>query len=131
MEDPQIPNADRIPGATSIPGANGPAPAAPEASSPAPKPARKAPKRRTASSSPTAQTGGSESDYAGSGYPSYEETARRAYELYLQRGGGHGRDHEDWYQAERELREAQKGGRAASAPSGPKPRGRKKSGGQS
>ena len=29
--------------------------------------------------------------------------ARRAYELFLQRGGEHGRDREDWLTAEREL----------------------------
>ena len=29
--------------------------------------------------------------------------ARRAYELFLARGGAHGRDVEDWLQAEREL----------------------------
>jgi hypothetical protein len=30
--------------------------------------------------------------------------ARRAYELYLARGGVHGRDVEDWLAAEQELR---------------------------
>jgi|SRR5689334_3788711 len=29
---------------------------------------------------------------------------RRAYELYLERGGSHGRDWEDWLAAEREIR---------------------------
>jgi hypothetical protein len=29
---------------------------------------------------------------------------RRAYELYQRRGGGHGRDVEDWLTAEQELR---------------------------
>jgi Protein of unknown function (DUF2934) len=33
-----------------------------------------------------------------------EEIARRAYELYVARGGTHGYDIEDWLQAERELR---------------------------
>jgi hypothetical protein len=32
------------------------------------------------------------------------EIARRAYEVYCERGGQHGRDLEDWLQAERELR---------------------------
>jgi hypothetical protein len=32
------------------------------------------------------------------------DIARRAYELYLSRGGEHGHDVEDWVQAERELR---------------------------
>jgi hypothetical protein len=35
--------------------------------------------------------------------PSGEEVARRAHELYLQRGGEHGKDVEDWVRAEREL----------------------------
>ena len=33
-----------------------------------------------------------------------EEVARRAYELYEQRGGEDGRAWDDWFQAERELR---------------------------
>jgi hypothetical protein len=32
-----------------------------------------------------------------------ERIAARAYELYLQRGGGHGRDTDDWLEAEREV----------------------------
>lgn len=35
--------------------------------------------------------------------PTYSQIAARAYEIYLARGGEHGRDAEDWYQAEREL----------------------------
>jgi Protein of unknown function (DUF2934) len=35
-----------------------------------------------------------------------EDIARRAYEIYLQRGGGHGRDFDDWIAAEKELSEA-------------------------
>ncbi len=38
------------------------------------------------------------------GHPSREQIARRAYELYLARGGSHGYDIEDWLRAERELR---------------------------
>jgi hypothetical protein len=34
------------------------------------------------------------------------EIARRAFELYCLRGCEHGRDMDDWLQAERELREA-------------------------
>jgi DUF2934 family protein len=34
------------------------------------------------------------------------EIAHRAYELYMQRGGEHGHDVDDWLQAERELRKA-------------------------
>lgn len=36
--------------------------------------------------------------------PTADQIARRAYELYQQRGGRPGRDFEDWIQAERELR---------------------------
>lgn len=36
--------------------------------------------------------------------PSHEEISRRAYELFQQRGGAHGYEHEDWVRAERELR---------------------------
>jgi len=35
--------------------------------------------------------------------PSGEEIARRAHELYLERGGEHGKDVEDWVSAEKEL----------------------------
>jgi Protein of unknown function (DUF2934) len=34
-----------------------------------------------------------------------EEVADRAYALWQGRGGGHGRDREDWFEAERQLRE--------------------------
>jgi DUF2934 family protein len=33
-----------------------------------------------------------------------DRVAQRAYELYLARGGGDGRDMDDWLRAERELR---------------------------
>jgi Protein of unknown function (DUF2934) len=35
--------------------------------------------------------------------PSEAEIARRAYELYVQRGGEQGKDVEDWARAEKEL----------------------------
>jgi len=35
--------------------------------------------------------------------PSHEDIATRAYERFLQRGGQHGQDFEDWLTAEREL----------------------------
>ncbi|MCU1386195.1 MAG: hypothetical protein JWL71_4892 [Acidobacteria bacterium] len=38
----------------------------------------------------------------GSGHRN-DEVARRAYDLYEARGGEHGRDLDDWTQAEREL----------------------------
>jgi len=42
---------------------------------------------------------------------SYEEVARRAYEIHLARGGGEGFAVEDWLRAERELlREREKRG---------------------
>jgi hypothetical protein len=34
---------------------------------------------------------------------STEQIARRAHELYVQRGGEHGKDVEDWVRAEKEL----------------------------
>ena len=37
--------------------------------------------------------------------PSREKIAQVAYELYLKRGGEHGRDWEDWFQAEGLLKE--------------------------
>ena len=36
--------------------------------------------------------------------PSHEEIARRAYQLWEERGGAHGSDQEDWHRAEHELR---------------------------
>jgi len=38
-----------------------------------------------------------------SGNPTHEEIAKRAYEIFMARGGQHGRHEEDWYQAMREL----------------------------
>lgn len=32
-----------------------------------------------------------------------DRIAERAYELYLERGGSHGQDMDDWFRAEREL----------------------------
>jgi len=37
--------------------------------------------------------------------PSEEDIRMRAYHRYLERGGGHGMDFEDWLEAEREVRE--------------------------
>jgi hypothetical protein len=36
--------------------------------------------------------------------PSHEEIARRAYQLWEERGGPHGSPEEDWHRAQRELR---------------------------
>jgi hypothetical protein len=37
--------------------------------------------------------------------PSEEDIRMRAYHRYLERGGGHGTDFEDWLEAERELKD--------------------------
>ena len=37
--------------------------------------------------------------------PSYDDVARRAYELYQQRGSNDGQEVDDWLRAEQELRE--------------------------
>lgn len=37
--------------------------------------------------------------------PAYEDIARRAYELFQQRGGEPGHEQEDWLQAEKDLRQ--------------------------
>jgi hypothetical protein len=39
-----------------------------------------------------------------------DKVSRRAYDLYLARGGEHGRDLDDWMQAERELAGGSDGG---------------------
>ena len=36
-------------------------------------------------------------------YPTHEEIELRAYQIYVERGGAHGQDVEDWLQAERQL----------------------------
>jgi hypothetical protein len=40
--------------------------------------------------------------------PSQEEIARRAYEIFLRRGGEPGHEAEDWQEAEKELQEARR-----------------------
>ena len=37
--------------------------------------------------------------------PDEDEIRRRAYQRYLERGGGDGQDFDDWLEAERELRQ--------------------------
>jgi hypothetical protein len=39
------------------------------------------------------------------GHPTREEMELRAHQIYVERGGAHGQDVEDWLQAERELLE--------------------------
>lgn len=46
--------------------------------------------------------------------PPHDELAARAYALFLTRGGQHGDDWRDWFQAEAELRRAQLVDRASS-----------------
>jgi len=43
------------------------------------------------------------------GDPTHGDIARRAYELFEERGGEPSREWEDWFQAERELRRAVQG----------------------
>ena len=51
------------------------------------------------------------------GPPTPEQIAEEAYAIYLRRGGHHGRDLEDWIEAERRLREKHgRGGGPASNP---------------
>lgn len=92
--------------------------AAPKAEAPAPPPAAKAeaaakpvapkPRARTAAPKKKADTvvvaAPAESTIL-SAEPSDEEIRIRAYHRYLERGGGHGMDFEDWLEAKRELRE--------------------------
>jgi hypothetical protein len=53
----------------------------------------------------------SEEDMARLREPSREAVARRAFELFLARGGAHGKDVDDWLRAERELTRPGKGAR--------------------
>ncbi len=41
--------------------------------------------------------------------PSEEEIRTRAYHRYLERGGNHGQDFDDWLEAERELKNGRRG----------------------
>lgn len=43
-----------------------------------------------------------------SSQPTREDIERRAYEIYIERGGTEGCEMEDWLQAERELRQRDK-----------------------
>lgn len=46
---------------------------------------------------------------AGSGDVRWEEIARVAYELFERRGGAHGYDQQDWFEAEQLVRQRQRG----------------------
>ena len=43
--------------------------------------------------------------------PSPEEIAAEAYAIYQSRGGDHGRDQDDWHEAERRLSDRRRGGK--------------------
>ena len=45
-------------------------------------------------------------DISANGAPNYDEIRRRAYEIFLERGGLPGEELEDWRQAEREIESA-------------------------
>ena len=49
--------------------------------------------------------------------PTEDQIRLRAYEIYLRRGGQHGWDQDDWFQAEKELKEE-----AGRKVAGPKPK---------
>jgi hypothetical protein len=73
-----------------------------------PAPAPEAPKARRGRASSTqppkdASSDTTRSDSMGS-EPSEEAIRLRAYQRYLERGGGHGMEFEDWLHAERELK---------------------------
>ena len=50
-----------------------------------------------------AGTGKTKTSSAVKAAPTYEEIAKRSYEIYLERGGEHGHAEEDWARAEAEL----------------------------
>jgi hypothetical protein len=67
----------------------------------------KAKRSRTPSDEPAERADDLSTEAAAHGStPSEEEIRERAYHRYLQRGGGHGMDFDDWLEAERELKTA-------------------------
>ena len=81
--------------------------AAPKAEAPAP-PATPKPRARAAAPKKKADkvvAAESQKSTNLSAEPTEEQIRIRAYERYLERGGGHGMDFEDWLEAKRELRE--------------------------
>jgi hypothetical protein len=50
-----------------------------------------------------AGTGKTTTSSAAKAMPTYEEIAKRSYEIYLERGSEHGHAEEDWARAEAEL----------------------------
>jgi len=58
---------------------------------------------RTTTNEPAERANDAAADSTAAG-PSEDDIRARAYQRYLQRGGGHGMDFEDWLEAERELK---------------------------
>ena len=54
---------------------------------------------------PTEKSSSESQPQTASGAPTREEIELRACQIYVERGGAHGQDVEDWLQAERELAE--------------------------
>ena len=48
-----------------------------------------------------------ENGNGGNGHITSDEVAKKAYDLYLSRGGGHGADFDDWIEAEKQLKATQ------------------------
>ncbi|WP_225412401.1 DUF2934 domain-containing protein [Stigmatella hybrida] len=69
--------------------------------SPSKEPQKAAPKEALKEAPKAAATPASEPVRSA---PTEEQIARRAYEIYQARGGEHGSNEQDWYQAERELK---------------------------
>jgi hypothetical protein len=81
--------------------------AATTTTSPKPRASRKksvaAPEVLATSNAPDTQTPGE--PIVVSSAPSYEEISQAAYQRFIERGGSHGLDFDDWVEAERSLRE--------------------------
>ncbi len=63
--------------------------------------AKKAPAKKSASKSTPASVSAAASAKPA---PTHEQISRRAHEIWKQRGHGHGNHHNDWAQAEHELK---------------------------
>jgi hypothetical protein len=61
------------------------------------------PKSLKTGKSPVRRTAAARTALATAPVPTHEAIAIRAYQLFLQRGAGHGQDFDDWLAAEREL----------------------------
>jgi hypothetical protein len=77
-----------------------------------------------ASDSPRPARKSKKSNGAGDHFNDSDAVARRAYEIYQNRGGDHGADLDDWLEAERQLKS---GPNDVSGPVPAKPRRRKSS----